>query len=266
MVLPKERSPAVRVSPHLLTIYGPQKSGKSFWTTRLPNALTLDFEGGTETHEAMSVQIKSLSDLTNVANALMEEKKKDFTYDFLIIDTLDRFIELLEIRLVREFNARQDFLQEQNPDKIYQKVQSISEIEYGKGYDLVRLEVRKWIKFFKSVSPHVIFIAHLKRTLIGETTVMVDETSLDLTGKLRSMILSDSDATALVKQAGPATHLNFVAKAGSSAGSRLPYLHGKKFFLEPGNPECGWLQIYPDYDKQAILELHPEKFVFHEED
>ena len=266
MVLPKERRPAERVSPNLLTIYGPQKSGKTFWTTRLPNALTLDFEAGTETHEAMAVQINSLSDLTNVANALLEEKKKGFTYDFLIIDTLDRFIELLEVRLVREFNARQDFLQEQNPDKVYLKIQAISEIEYGKGHDLVRLEVRKWTKFFKSITKHVIFIAHIKRTLIGETIVMVDETTLDLVGKLRSLILSDSDATALVKQVGPATHFNFVAKAGSSAGSRLPYLNGKKFFLEPGNPKCGWQQIYPDYDKEAILELHPEKFVFHEED
>ncbi len=266
MKLPKERTPATRMSPALLTMYGPQKSGKTFWVTRLPNALTLDFEGGTETHESQSVKIEKLSDLQNVAEALMAEKKAGFVYDFLMIDTADRFIELLEVRLVREYNARQSFLQEQNPDKIYPQVTVISEIEYGKGFDLVRLEVRKWLKFFKSVCPHVILIAHLKRTLIGETTVMVDETSLDLTGKLKSMILSDSDATALVKSVGPATQLNFIAKAGSSAGARLPFLHGKKFFLEPGNPECGWAQVFPDYDKEALLKLHPEKFTVDVED
>lgn len=260
MQLPKERTPAKRVSPALLTIYGPQKTGKTFWTVRLPNSLTLDFEKGTETHEAMAVSIEKLSDLTQVSEALIAEKKNGFMYDFLVIDTADRFIEMLEVKLVREFNARQQWLQEQNPDKIYPPVSVISEIEYGKGYDLVRLEVRKWIKFFKSVCPHVILIAHIKRTLIGETTVMVDETSLDLVGKLKSLILSDSDATALVKSVGSATILSFVAKPNSVAGSRLPYLAGKKFFLEPGDPEKGWSQIYPDCDKEAIRKLHPEKF------
>lgn len=265
MELPKTRRPPIRVSPHLLTMYGIQKSGKTFWVTRLPNALILDFEAGTETHEAMSVKIEKLSDLARVAEALAEEKRNGFTYDFIVIDTLDRFVELIEQKIVREFNAKQKLLQGQNPNKTYPEISAVSEIEYGKGYDLVRIEVRKWLKFFKSVCPHVILIAHLKRTLIGETVVMVDETSLDLTGKLKGLILSDSDATALVKPNGALTELNFIAKANSSAGSRLPYLHGKKFVLEPGNPKNGWLQIYPDCDKEAILELHPENFLVNAE-
>ena len=266
MILPKERSAPKRLSPALLTMYGPQKTGKTFWITKLPNGIILDFEGGTETHECMSVKIEKFADLTNISEALIAEKKNGFTYQFLAIDTVDRFIEMIENRLVREYNARQDFLQEQNPEKFYPKVSVISEIEYGKGYDLVRLEVRKWIKFFKSVCPHVILIAHLKRTLIGETTVMVDETSLDLTGKLKSMILSDSDATALVKSMGSVTQLNFIAKANSSAGSRIPHLAGKKFLLEPGKPESGWFQIYPDCDKEEFLKLHPEKFTVEADD
>ena len=259
--LPKTRKPAQRMSPGLLTMYGPQKTGKTFWTTRLPNALTLDFEKGTETHEAMAYPIENLNKLMLVSAALSEEKKTNgFMYDWLVIDTLDRFIEHLETKVKNDYNAKQNYYKDQNPDKEFPLVSVYSEIEYGKGYDLLRLEVRKWITFFKSVAHRVILIAHLKRTMIGETSVIVDDKSLDLTGKIKGLILSDSDATCSVSSLGAATILSFVAKPNSSSGSRLPYLAGKKFKLIPGEPEFGWNQIYPDYPKEEFIALHPVKF------
>jgi hypothetical protein len=99
----------------------------------------------------------------------------------------------------------------------------------------------------------VIFVGHLKRTIIGDTTLEVKADDLDLVGKLRNLLCGDADAVAFAyrdKEGDkPALKFSFRASENTVAGSRLPNLAGKLFamsVLDGDKYITYWENIYKD--------------------
>ena len=250
----------VRKDPKIIIIYGPPKCGKTEQTVKLPKSLIIDLEKGADVHEgAKYIHPENLNDLTEVYKDLRENKKMGNVWDFLVIDTIDKLVEWCESKVVVNYNSEQKKLQQLKPDKAheYPLIKVYSEIAYGKGHDMVRNEVRNVLSAFKEMCGiSLIVVAHLKRTLIGETKIEVNETDIELPGRLKSMLTADADGTALCTPiARHIMELNFCTSSTSIAGSRMAHLAGKKFILGDERAPHTWADIFP-----SLREKYPDKY------
>ena len=243
ITLPTSPVKVEKESPVVLVLYGATKIGKTALLADLPGNMIFDLERGAETYECMRVRIDSYAEFIEAAGLLKE--RKDVKY--LTIDTLDRLVEWIEANVTATWNEIQK--KSKNPEF----VTVYSEIPYGKGYDLVRLEMRRWMNGLRKLVPHIIFVGHLKRTIIGETRLEVKEDNLDLVGKLRNLVCADADAVAFAyrdKEDGkPALKFSFKASESTAAGSRLKHLKGQIITMSVLDEEKYinyWNKIYTD--------------------
>lgn len=217
--LPTTKVPAKSLNPRILTLYGPPKIGKTTILTQLDNCLIIDTEEGTSKLEALKVEVANLTELGGVIKQLMESQHK---YDYIALDTIDNIALWYETQVCRE-----------------NKVKTIGDMPYGSGYSIVREKVINVINVLKKMTPHLILIGHLKRTMISsETAIVVDSQSLDLTGKLKNIIMADSDAIGLVHRTPEGELMvSFKGTDQVEVGSRCPHLQNQLLKFE-------WKNIY----------------------
>lgn len=197
------------MNPRVLTLYGPPKVGKTTILSQLEDCLIIDTEEGTSKISALKVEITSIPELAEVIKQLREKKHQ---YKYIALDTIDNIAIWYEAIVCKE-----------------NKVKQIGDMPFGAGYNVVRERVINVIGYLKQLAPHVIIVGHLKRSLIGsETTVMVDASSLDLTGRLKNMIMADSDAIGLVHRSPEGElMISFQGTDSLEVGSRCPHLQNQ---------------------------------------
>ena len=102
MILPTERQKPVTDNPKFTVLFGKPKSGKTTIVSGLEDALIIDTEGGSNYVECASVQIRTVDDLRQLKEALIEANKSkgDFMYTYGIIDTATKLEDIsLELAL-----------------------------------------------------------------------------------------------------------------------------------------------------------------------
>jgi len=211
ITLPTAKVTATSVNPTLLTLYGPPKVGKSTILASLDNCLIIDCEKGTTKIDAMKIEVNSLIDLVEVIKQLRVSSHK---YDYIAIDPIDAISSWYETAVCKEA-----------------KVKTLVDMPYGSGFSLSREKVLNVINVLKTITPHVIIIGHLKKTMLGaETETVVNISSLDLTGKLKNMIMADSDAIGLVYRSPEGELMvSFQGTDQVEVGSRCKHLQNALF-------------------------------------
>ena len=112
---------------------------------------------------------------------------------------------------------------------------NIADLSFGKGFALSREKVLNTVKVLKEVFPFVILIGHRKwAQAVLESKAIVQPESLDLTGKLKNMLMADCDAIGYVYRDDEKDKLmvSFKANEALEAGSRSPHLRGKEMELK----------------------------------
>lgn len=206
-MLPTTPTPPDSQNPELLVIFGASKVGKTTKLTELPNCLIIDTEKGTKYLTALKVNVNSLTDL----KAVSAELKKGHSYEYGVLDTIDNIVDWVEKEVCRENG-----------------VQSLIDMAYGAGYNMVRERVMAIISAFKSRFKHLILVGHRKQTIIGTDSVEVDVTSLDISGKLKNMICADADAIGYVYRNDEGDLMvSFKGVNSLEVGSRCSHLRGE---------------------------------------
>lgn len=206
-MLPTTPTPPDSQNPELLVIFGASKVGKTTKLTELPNCLIIDTEKGTKYLTALKVNVNSLTEL----KAVSAELKKGHTYEYGVLDTIDNIVNWVEKEVCRENG-----------------VQSLIDMAYGAGYNMVRERVMAIISAFKSRFKHFILVGHRKQTIIGTDSVEVDVTSLDISGKLKNMICADADAIGYVYRNDEGDLMvSFKGVNSLEVGSRCSHLRGE---------------------------------------
>ena len=218
MELPKKEREIKSKSPNILTIFGATKVGKTTKLTELEDCLIIDTERGAEKVKGLIHEVNNLNDLRDVAEELSKGK---ISYKYIALDTIDNIVSWIEKDVC---NRR--------------KIETIGDIPYGAGYDEVRMQTFKIINTFKSFAK-LIIIGHRKRTIIGTDKLEVKIDSLNLTGKLKAMIMADSDAIGYAFREKDILKLSFKGDDSLETGSRCIHLINKIINFE-------WDKIYID--------------------
>ncbi len=221
IVLPSAKRAATQKDPGILVIYGQSKVGKTKMLTELDDCLIIDTEGGTKTYDALTYEVNDLTTLMNVLRELNKPENKG-RYKYIAVDTLDNICNWFEASIA-----------------IAHKVKNIADIPYGAGYGIHRDKVLTFMKNLRKIGPRIIVTGHRKKAIIGETSVEVSTTSLDLTGKLKNIVSAEADAIGYVYRKKNELMISFETSDELEVGSRCAHLSGK-------NMEFKWENIFID--------------------
>ena len=217
MELPTKVIKSNTVNPSLLTVFGQSKVGKTTMLSKLNNCLIIDTEKGTKYVDALKVSVNSSGELKQIIRAL----KEDSSYNYIALDTIDNVVSWFEKDIARENN-----------------VESFAKIPFGDGYNQVRNRVMSMISALMECCDHIIIIGHRKKIIIGNDSVEVNVSSLDLSGKLKNYVMAKSDAIGFVyRNEDGNLKISFEASDEIEAGTRLPHLAGKILDFK-------WSEIY----------------------
>ena len=200
-----------------MLLYGPPKVGKTTMLSKLDNCLIIDTENGSSMVEGYIEKVNNRQELIN----LVKEAKDGHDYKYFAIDTIDKVVDWAEKAVCQEY-----------------EVPSIADLSFGKGYALTREKVMGTIHNLKSCVDHLIVIGHRKvARAIVDGKAIVEPESLDITGKLKNMIMSDCDAIGYVHREEDKLTISFKANEAVEAGSRCEHLKGQIIDFD-------WSEIY----------------------
>ena len=176
----KTKRKVVSTNPSVLLLYGAPKVGKTTMLSQLDDCLIVDTEKGSRMLEGYIAEVNTRDELIDTLIELKDSK--DVKYKYVALDTIDKITEWAEKRVCEEENVR-----------------AIGDLAFGKGYGMVREKVTQTIDAFKEVTKHLIIIGHRKvaYAVTDGSTIVIPE-SIDLTGKLKNVIMSGADAIGYV--------------------------------------------------------------------
>ena len=221
MALKKVKRKIVSENPKSLLLYGAPKVGKTSILSKLDGCLIIDTEQGANMIEGYIETVNNREELIK----LLENAQKGHDYKYVAIDTIDRIADWAE-KAVCEAEG----------------VTNVADLAFGKGFGMVREKVLNTVSIVKEIFPHVIIIGHRKwAKAIVETKAIVEPESLNLTGKLKNMLMADCDAIGYVYRDEDKGKLMVTFKSNDAleAGSRSPHLAGKVM-------EFKWNLIYKE--------------------
>ena len=221
MKLKKEKRKAISTNPQLLLLYGAPKVGKTTMLSSLDDCLIVDTERGANMLEGYIESVANRDELLELLIQLKESK--DVKYKYIALDTIDKIADWAEHRVCEEENVR-----------------SLSDLAFGKGYGIMRDKVSKTIEAFLQVTDHLIIVGHRKPAFaVTDGSPIVVPESLDMTGKLKNIIMSRCDAIGYVFREEDSLKVSFQANEAIEAGSRCEHLKGKVIDFK-------WNQIYKE--------------------
>ena len=217
----KVKRKVVSTNPSVLLLYGAPKVGKTTMLSKLDDCLIIDTEKGSRMIEGYISEVSNRDELIDTLIELKESK--DVKYKYVALDTIDKIAEWAERRVCEEEGVR-----------------AIADLAFGKGYGMVREKVTQTIEAFKEVTDHLIIIGHRKvaYAVTDGSTIVIPE-SIDLTGKLKNVIMSGADAIGYVYRDEDELMVSFKANDAIEAGSRCPHLKGQEVKFD-------WKNIYKE--------------------
>lgn len=242
--LPTKIIKARTKSPKDLIIFSKPKVGKSSLVAALPNCLLLDFEDGSDYIDAMKIKVNSIGELRDVAQAI---KDAGYPYDYIAVDTItaleDKCIAYAE-ELYTKSSMGKNWFTEGKP-----KYGSIINLPNGAGYQWLRQAFTKVIDFIKSLAPRVVLLGHVKDTQLEKAGNEFTSLDLDLTGKIKRIAASNSDAIGYLYRKGNKNILSFKTSDEVACGARPEHLRNKEIIISEitdSGITTNWNSIYID--------------------
>ena len=219
--LPTGKVPAAHKSPKNLIIFSKPKAGKTTLLSQLDDCLILDLENGSDYVDAMKVKATSLAEIKQIGAAIKEAGNP---YKYIAVDTITALEEMC-IPYAEELYTRspmgKNWLTEGKP-----KHGSLLNLPNGAGYPWLREAFVKVIDYIKTWAP--ILVGHVKDTLLEKNGSNFTSLDLALTGKLKLIATSNSDAIGYLFRRGNKNILSFKTTDEIACGARPEHLRNKE--------------------------------------
>ena len=184
--------------------------------SKLDNCLVIDTEQGGNMLEGYFHTVDTKEELLQ----FYADATEGHDYKYFALDTIDKIVTWTERDVCREFD-----------------IESINDLPFGKGFGLVRERVMNNIKKLHSLCDQLIIIGHRKTASPIDNSTAIEPESLDLSGKLKNMIMAKADAIGYMFREDEKLMISFESGKALEAGSRCDHLRGKIF-------EFDWNKIY----------------------
>jgi hypothetical protein len=254
--LPFDKIEPTQQSPEFLVIYSKPKSGKTTIAAELPDSLLLDFEKGSKFVNARKIQVKNIDHLRAI---LKEVKRQGSPYKYAILDTttaLEEFVIPVAESIYMNSPQGKNWIKYTADGKLSKdsgkaKYGNITNLANGAGYKYTREAFFKVIDNVAKVFPRVVLLAHVKDTVLEKNGVEVNTLDLDLTGKLKRVLASKSDAIGYMYRSKNQNVISFMTSDDITCGSRgAAHLSNKEIVIsemdEKGNIVTHWDKIFID--------------------
>jgi hypothetical protein len=245
IVLPTKKVAAESKSPKNLIIFSKPKVGKTTLLSQLDNCLILDLEDGTDYVDAMKLKAKSIDDIRSIGKAI---KEAGHPYKYIAVDTITALEELCipyAEDLYSKSSMGKNWFTEGKP-----KYGTILNMPNGAGYPWLREAFTKVVDYIKTWAPRVILVGHVKDVVLDKNGSEFNSLDLDLTGKLKRITSSQSDAIGYLYRKGNKNVLSFKTTDEVSCGARPEHLRNQEIVLseisEDNAVKVNWNNIYID--------------------
>ena len=241
--LPTSKVPATSKSPKNLVIFSKPKAGKTTVLSQLENCLILDLESGSDYVDAIKMKATSLDEIKAIGKAI---KDAGNPYDYIAIDTITA-LEDMCIPYAEELYTRTP-MGKGWPTEGKAKYGSILNLPNGAGYPYLRDAFVKVIDYIKTWAPRTILVGHVKDTLLEKNGSNFNSLDLALTGKLKLITTSNSDAIGYLFRRGNKNILSFKTTDEISCGARPEHLRNQEIEIS----ELVDNQVVVNWDKVFI--------------
>jgi hypothetical protein len=236
IILPTKTEKATRVNPKRLIIYSKPKIGKTTAFAGLKNNLIIDLEDGSGFVDAMRYKVNNLSELIALGTKIKEEGKP---YDYVTIDTVTKLEEMVMPLAVKNYKKTP-------MGKNFQS-DSVLTLPNGAGYLYVREAFFQILDFIDGLADHIILSGHIKDKSIDDKGETVVSASIDLTGKIKSLICANADAIGFLYRKKNECILSFKTNDETLCGARSGHLKNQEIVLSEDNDgkiKTYWDKIY----------------------
>lgn len=239
----------------MLVVIAAMKCGKTSNFLKIPDSLMINVEESAEYYGGRFINVKEearkqakgpVTIIKELQAQLKEENRKasKFLYRRIIIDQLTE-LEELALTYATHMYKKSDM------GKSYTG-NDVTELEFGRGYGLLRDAMNDLIDPFKDLCETLILLGHPKTSYINKGGKNLQVTDLNVTGKLTKSIPGSSDANATMFRdpEGSRNILSFMNYGGDNlVGSRVPRLQNKEFVISElvdGKLITHWDKIFID--------------------
>lgn len=250
-LLPKGIIKAESTNPLSMIIFSQPKVGKTTLCAALPNSLVIDVEDGSNYVDAQKINViqtardKGVSPLVvlqQIVAEIKEVKSKtgEFPYEYGILDTATA-LEDITIELAN--HLYRNTVQGKN----WQGT-DVRTLPNGGGYYYTRLAFSNVLNMLKECFKYFIILGHVKSKLVEKDGKELTERSLDLQGKVASILCSQVDAIGYMYREDNETKINFQPSESLISGSRSEHLKNQIITVitekEDGKLEVDWSKIF----------------------
>ncbi len=237
--LPKEKRKPIDINPNIMIIYSTPKAGKTTICAQLEDSLVLELEpNGANFVEVKVLEINTPREFDNALDLIEKSETKVCTY--LIVDTVT------QLDIWSEIKGTYQFMQKPQGKKWNRegdvpggkailhtdvRFESVHDLGQGHGYAHSRNVMTDWYDRLNTLVnlgkvDHVIMLCHIKDKMIETSKGEVVEVStLNLTGKVKSIYCSKADAVANFYRKGKQGFLNFDNEHKVISGGRCSHLN-----------------------------------------
>lgn len=154
-ILPKNEKKQTINMPRNYFIYGATMSGKSYLSGKFPSPLFLNTDGNAKANPYPNIQLKNVRDKNgNLIKGVMEQideimfelqtlnSNPDYGYKTIIVDVIEDVCTLIEQEIC-----------------IKQKVETLADIPYGKGYAMFNSVLQTLVMSLKALPVFVVYIS-----------------------------------------------------------------------------------------------------------
>ena len=119
-----------------------------------------------------------------------------------------------------------------------------------RAYAYLREAVTKVIEFVKTLAPRIILVCHVKDVLLEKAGAEFTAADLDLTGKIKRILSSQSDAIGyMYRKNGNQNILSFATKDDVACGARPQHLRNAEIVISEMTDKglvTHWDKVYID--------------------
>jgi len=170
LTLPTKRtSPKTSITEYTTLIYGEPKIGKTTFASRFPAALFIATEPG---HDALSVYKVDVSTWTEFLETAALIAKGDHGFETIVIDTVDNLFDMCSDYIRKKHGFEHE-----------------SDLDYGKGWSLVREEFERKIVKLSLLPYGLVFISHAEAREIKTRTATLTKYTPTLPTSARKVLI-----------------------------------------------------------------------------